>query len=99
MNDLLYRVNITLESKDQFEGKVEGWIRNGREVSVDKQDRPCMLYYHHYEAFIGGKNEEDAKHFCKREINKVEKKGYNVEKAHPRIIEIKEARNRKISVI
>ncbi len=98
MRGQLYRVNITVESKHQFEGEVEGWKRHGRYCGSDKQNRPCMLYYHDYEAFVGKKNEDDVEQFCKREISKVEKKGYSVEKVHLRITEVKEVRNRKISV-
>ncbi len=94
----LYRLNITIESKDQFEDKVKGWTRSDRYVGADKQDRMCMLYFHDYETFIGGKNEEEVKRFCKSEVNKVKKKGYSVEGVHFTIEKVKEAQGRKISV-
>ena len=98
MKDRLYRVSITVESKDQFEGKVKGWTRNSRYVGTDNHDQPSMLYYHDYEAFIREKNEDEVKQFSKKEVDKLKRKGYSVEKIHLTIMEVKETRGRKISV-
>ena len=92
----LYRTNITIESQDQFEDKVKGWIRGDSYVGTNKSNWRCIFYLYIYEAFIGGKNKDVVKQFCRNEINKVRKKGYNIERAHIKIEKVKEARGKKI---
>lgn len=90
----LYKAEITIESKDQFES--DKWKRSERYVEGDQKGNMCVLYFHSYEAYVGGRGQTEIERFCRREVDKVKKESYRVERFRLRIDEVKEARGWKI---
>lgn len=90
----LYKAEITIESKDQFES--DKWKRSERYVGSDQERNMCMLYFHSYKAHVGGRDQTEIEQFCRSEVDKVKKEDHSVERFQLKIDEVKEARGRKI---